>query len=176
MIRVNVGALPAEHWLLDPEQGGGCLVGEGCHFIDWANFVLGAAPVSADARSIGAKKGDQDWSLRLTYADGSIADILYTSGGHPKLGKERYEVHGGGVSAVIEDFRTLEVFAEGRQEGGRAWLKTDKGHAAEWNAFHEAAEMGGKSPIAWPEIRATMLSVFAAKESLRSGLPTRIPS
>ena len=90
--------------------------------------------------------------------------------------KERYEVHGGGVSAVIEDFRTLEVFAEGRQEGGRAWLKTDKGHAAEWNAFHEAAEMGGKSPIAWPEIRATMLSVFAAKESLRSGLPTRIPS
>ena len=33
--RVNAGFIPADHWLHDPAQGGGRLVGEACHFIDF---------------------------------------------------------------------------------------------------------------------------------------------
>ncbi|MBI3445266.1 MAG: bi-domain-containing oxidoreductase, partial [Magnetospirillum sp.] len=33
-LRVNAGALPPEAWLNAPEEGGGRIIGEGCHFID----------------------------------------------------------------------------------------------------------------------------------------------
>ena len=35
-IRVNAGSIPADHWIHDVKEGGGRLIGEGCHFIDLA--------------------------------------------------------------------------------------------------------------------------------------------
>src|SRR5262249_25940828 len=40
LYRVAAGALPPEHWLRDPVQGGGRLVGEGVHFFDFARFLV----------------------------------------------------------------------------------------------------------------------------------------
>lgn len=173
-IRVNAGALPPGHWAADPAQGGR-LIGEGCHFIDWANFVIGAAPVSADALPLGRKPGEQDWVLRLLYSDGSAADILYTSEGDAALGKERYEVHGGGVSAVIEDFRRLSVCRGGKERASRDWTSADKGHARQWNAFFAAVRSGGPAPVSWDEVALTTRAALAARESLRLGTPVKIP-
>ncbi len=36
--RINAGTLPENHWLLDPEQGGGRIIGEVCHFVDLISF------------------------------------------------------------------------------------------------------------------------------------------
>ena len=47
--RVNAGALPLNHWLHDPAVGGGRIVGEGCHFVDFLNFLADSAPVSVVA-------------------------------------------------------------------------------------------------------------------------------
>ncbi len=172
-IRVNAGTLPAGHWTVSPAEGGR-LLGEGCHFIDWANFVVGRAPKTVEARAIGSQAGDQDWSLRLSYDDGSVADILYVSTGDGAAGKERYEVHAGGVSAVLEDFRTLVIFSGGRKNSRRAWLRADKGHAAQWSAFVRAAREGGPAPVSLDDIFSTTLAALAARESLHSGLAVRI--
>lgn len=172
-IRVNAGALPPGHWSADPAQGGR-LLGEGCHFIDWANFVAGASPVTADARALGRKAGEQDWMLRLVYSDGSAADILYTSEGDAALGKERYEVHAGGVSAVLEDFRTLTVCKDGKERKTGGWSPADKGHAAQWNAFYGAVKAGGAAPVAWEEIAGATRAALAARESLRLGAPVAV--
>ena len=32
--RVNAGVVPPESWLHDPEEGGGRIIGGGCHFVD----------------------------------------------------------------------------------------------------------------------------------------------
>jgi threonine dehydrogenase-like Zn-dependent dehydrogenase len=45
LCRVNAGALPEHHWLLDPDIGGGRLLGEVCHFLDLARFVTASEPV-----------------------------------------------------------------------------------------------------------------------------------
>ena len=45
--RVNAGRLPRSHWTHDPEVGGGRIVGEACHFVDFASFLAGAPPVAA---------------------------------------------------------------------------------------------------------------------------------
>lgn len=172
-IRVNAGALPPGHWSADPAQGGR-LLGEGCHFIHWANYVVGSVPVTVDARALGRKAGEQDWMLRLVYADGSAADILYTSEGDAALGKERYEVHAGGVSAVLEDFRSLTVCKGGKERKTGGWASADKGHAAQWNAFYAAVRAGGAAPVPWDEIAGATRAALAARESLRLGASVKI--
>ena len=172
-IRVNAGSLPSDHWLLDPAEGGR-LLGEGCHFVDWANFTVGAPPETAHARAIGTQAGEQDWSLRLTYGDGSVADILYVSTGDGGAGKERYEVHAGGTSAILEDYRRLTIWCGGGKTQRRAWLKADKGHKAHWTAFWSAVRAGSPAPVALDEILASMRATLAARESLRSGRAERV--
>jgi len=43
--RINAGALPPAHWINDPEQGGGRILGEVCHFIDLLAFLAGSLPI-----------------------------------------------------------------------------------------------------------------------------------
>ncbi len=48
--RVNAGHLPKDHWLNDLEVGGGRIIGEGCHFIDYLTFLVGACPETVTAQ------------------------------------------------------------------------------------------------------------------------------
>jgi hypothetical protein len=48
--RVNAGYIPLTHWLHDPEQGGGRIIGEGCHFVDFLTFLVGSRRYSVSAR------------------------------------------------------------------------------------------------------------------------------
>lgn len=173
-VRVAAGELPDEHWLLDPSQGGGRVLGEGCHFIDWANFVIGLIPLEADCRPLGHKPGEQDWALRLTYPDGSLAEVLYLSQDSSGIGKERYEVFAAGRSAVLEDFNLLKLFSSHGKRVFRSWFCSDKGHKAFWAAFLNSIREGKPSPISWNETLATMEAVFATRESLKNGRPQRI--
>ena len=164
-IRINAGELPKGHWVADPGQGGR-LLGEGCHFIDWANYIVGSKPISVKAKVLDDKPGDQDWSLNICYSDGSTADILYTTLGAPEIGKERYEVHGGGISAVLEDFGRLEVFKNGGKHVSRKWFSVDKGHEQQWRAFYSSVRHGMPAPISWKEIYQTTLTTLIARDSL----------
>ncbi|MGH7681735.1 MAG: Gfo/Idh/MocA family protein, partial [Candidatus Eiseniibacteriota bacterium] len=173
--RINAGPLPPEHWLLDPQVGGGRLVGEGCHFIDLASFVASSRPTEVFARPRGdSRVGEtpQDFVIDLEFANGSTATIEYVSSGDPSLGKERYEIHRQGVSIVIDDF----LRGEGRRAGKvtrRNWRTRDKGHRDEVRAFLEAVRTGGPTPIPEEEsIRSSALTL-AAVESLREGRPVR---
>ena len=61
--RVNAGRLPRSHWTHDPQVGGGRIVGEVCHFVDFAAFLAGSAPLDATARGgrrrLGAARGQR---------------------------------------------------------------------------------------------------------------------
>ncbi|HET9299274.1 MAG TPA: Gfo/Idh/MocA family oxidoreductase, partial [Candidatus Polarisedimenticolaceae bacterium] len=145
--RVNAGALPASHWTLDPEIGGGRIVGEGCHFVDLASYLAEDATLTAvDAQGIGPRRTRlEDAAIQLAFADGSVGQILYVSGGAGSLGKERVEVHGGGLSAVIDDWR------EGTLHRGQKKTRLaspGKGHVEEVDALLAAVRAGGPSPIA----------------------------
>jgi predicted dehydrogenase len=155
--RVNAGPLPPSHWLLDPQVGGGRIVGEGCHFVDLLSFLAEDAPIVAvDARGIGARRERlEDVAIQLAFADGSVGQIVYVAGGASSLGKERLEVHGGGLSAVIDDWRTGTLHRGSRR--GRL-AGPGKGHGEEIEALLAAVRAGGPPPIA-PE---TLLAVTRA--------------
>ncbi len=122
LYRINAGPLPSGHWLRDPAQGGGRLVGEGCHFIDFLHFLCAARPERVHARALGGGAADAGDSFMLDVAmnDGSIGSILYTAIGDSSFPKERIETFGGGRVAVIDDFKTGTLVGGGstRKMGG----------------------------------------------------------
>jgi predicted dehydrogenase len=138
LYRVRADPVAPDHWVNDPEDGGGRLLGEGCHFIDFARWVIGASPTSVGcvgaATPIGPIAGAQTFAVALGFADGSVATILYGVGGSQAVTKEYVEAHAGGRSASIDDYRTLTLYGR-RGRPVRRVAKQDKGHAAQFAAL-----------------------------------------
>jgi predicted dehydrogenase/threonine dehydrogenase-like Zn-dependent dehydrogenase len=170
--RVNAGQLPPRHWALDAAEGGGRVIGEVCHFIDFIQFLTDSLPVRVSAESVPAveKAGYVDDSvvISLRMSDGSVASIIYAAGGDSSVAKERIEVFCDRSFALIDDFRRGEFINRGRARkfGGRT---QDKGHAAEISAFFDAVRGRADAPIRLESLVATALATFAVVECLKSG-------
>ena len=174
--RVNAGFIPAEHWLNDPEQGGGRIIGEVCHFVDFLTFLVGAPPVEVQSRSLAnpGRYSNDNVISSITFAGGSQGTISYLANGDKSYSKERLEVFGGGAVAVLEDFRRLELVSAGRKRLSQSRWRQDKGHRAEWQAFAAAIRSGENSPLTFDEIVTTMLATFALEESRATGQPLSV--
>jgi predicted dehydrogenase len=168
--RINAGRLPISHWLRDPAQGGGRLIGEACHFVDFLTFLAGSLPHSVQAGGVrGTGADDDSFQLLINFHDGSSGVITYASEGDRAYPKERIEAFGSGGVAVLDDFRSLETWHGGRRRLQRSWLRQDKGHAAEWRAFVQAIEHGGPPPIPYDDLFAVSLTTFGGLAALQSG-------
>jgi predicted dehydrogenase/threonine dehydrogenase-like Zn-dependent dehydrogenase len=169
--RVNAGIVPASHWTRDPVAGGGRLVGEAIHFLDFLQFLAGAPPVQVTTHGLRTKAGPVDDEVVITtrLADGSVGTIVYTAGGDRAFGKERLEVLGSGLVVVLDDFRSLELVDHGERRRRTARFRADKGHQGEWEALAAAVTAGAPGPITPREIAAAHLATFAAVDSLRQG-------
>ena len=140
--RVNAGALPPEHWLLDPVEGGGRLLGEGVHFFDMLRFLAGADPVRVRSVSPAGKERDEA-IVAIEFGNGSIGTVIYAGGGASGLGKERIEVFAGGASFVLDDYRSLEV--HGLKKDGLKTRVVEKGQKEQLENFHRA--LRGEAPL-----------------------------
>jgi predicted dehydrogenase len=174
--RVNAGFLPADHWLHDPGQGGGRIIGEVCHFVDFLSFLTGAAPVEVQTRSLPnpGQYSNDNVVCSLRFSDASQATITYLANGDRSYSKERVEVFGGGSIAVLEDFRRLELIQRGKKSVVRSRWRQDKGHRGEWEAFVRAVQTGAEEPIPFREAARTMLATFALEESRCLGQPVAV--
>jgi predicted dehydrogenase len=173
-IRFNAGAVAPDEWVQNDQVGGGRVIGEACHGIDLATYLIGSPPVRVFGESIGGLQApavtDDQCFLTLRHANGSISNIAYLAGGDKVYPKERIEVFGGGRIAVIDDFRAVTTCTGGRMRQQK-WKQQDKGHRAEVRAFAKALREGGPAPISWAELRAVTLASILAVQSLREGLP-----
>jgi predicted dehydrogenase len=165
--RVNAGYLPLNHWTQDPETGGGRLIGEGCHFVDFITFLVGAAPVSVSAITLpdGGKYREDNVSMTFTFPDGSVGVVDYLANGDKSFPKERVEVFSAGKIAVLDDFRSLEMVQDGRRKTVKG--AQDKGWKNEWVAFAKAVREGGEPPIPYEQLLGVTKATFAAVESIR---------
>ena len=169
--RVNAGYIPPNHWVHDPAQGGGRIIGEGCHFVDFLAFLAGDPPVSVTARALPdtSHYREDNAVLTFTFPDGSLGTLSYLSNGDKAFPKERVEVFCGGLVAVLDDYRSLETVQDGRRQVWRSRLRQDKGHQAEWEAFTAAITSGGPPPIPYLHLFGVTTATFAAVQALRSG-------
>jgi predicted dehydrogenase/threonine dehydrogenase-like Zn-dependent dehydrogenase len=175
-IRANTGYLPPQSWVHDPAEGGGPIVGEACHFFDLAQALTRSLPVRVHAQGIRPASGDpraaSDVTITLQMANGSVATIVYATGGDKGFPRERVELFGGGAAGAIENFRTLFWSQGGRiRRSGGALTSVDRGHHGEMKAMIEALRGGRPFPVRFEEYVAATRATFAALESLRTGLP-----
>jgi len=167
--RINAGRVPRDHWINDPEQGGR-IIGEVCHFVDLMQFLTGSAAVSVFAESTGAKSElvlDADSVLiTIRFADGSNGVIAYLSEGDRALPKERIEMLGRKRAFVLDDFRRVTMYEDGRENEFSLRVQ-DKGQQAQIHALCRAVIDGGPSPIPLEELINTTRATFRIVDSLR---------
>jgi len=174
--RVNAGYLPLSHWVHDPMEGGGRIIGEVCHFIDLLTFLVGDPParVASSGLPDAGRYREDNVVISLTFPEGSIGTITYVANGARGFSKERLEVFAGGRAAVLEDFRSLEAVYDGKRRIWRDRLRQDKGHLGEWEAFAGSLTSGGPPPIPYDHLFGVSLASLAAVQALHSGNPVEI--
>jgi predicted dehydrogenase len=174
--QVNAGQIPLDHWVQDPEIGGGRIIGEVCHFVDFLSYLTDSLPVSVYARALpnDGRYQNDNVAVNLKFEDGSVGTITYVANGDKAYPKERVQAFGGGAVAVLDDFRRVRLIKGGKTEGHRTWFKQDKGHQAELVAFVDAVREGTGAPIPFESLAATTLATFKIEESLRTGEPVAI--
>jgi predicted dehydrogenase/threonine dehydrogenase-like Zn-dependent dehydrogenase len=165
LFRINAGIVPKEHWIHDPKTGGGRIIGEACHFIDYCAFLCGSKITEVAAHALKDPSGLNDTvSISLKMENGSVATIAYYSNGNKDVSKEYVEVFNGGVIARIDDFKELIVNGP---KGTRKFKSVqDKGHKAEVEAFANALRNGKPAPISFDELYNATLSTFKVLESI----------
>lgn len=142
--RVSVQPLPAGHWLNDPIVGGGRILGEVCHFVDFLQFAARSRPLTLFAQGFG---GD-NVQVAVRFANGSVGSVDYFDVGDASLAKEYFEAFGGGQKVLVEDFR-------------------NKGQAEAVRQFVAAIKTGGPMPMPLEEILTSTRLTLAIGESLR---------
>jgi len=155
--RVNAGYLPLGHWT---HEAGGRIVGEFCHFVDWARAVVNSPiqHVQAAALPDGNRYSRDNLVVALSFADQSLANLLYLANGDPSVSKEYFEVYCGGKVARMDDFRFLTLAGHGKAEEVKA--KRDKGHRQLLALTLDALRSGGAAPIPFDELFEVTQATF----------------
>jgi len=169
-IRINAGFLPRSHWTQQAAEGGR-IIGEFCHFVDWARYVVEFPILSVSAAALpdGSRYCRDNLTATLTFADGSIANLLYLTNGDPAVPKEHFEIFCEGSVASLQDFELLQLARGSKTE--RTKTARDKGHRRELQLTLQAMKSGTQAPIPFEEIVETTEATFAVADAIAGGQP-----
>ena len=169
LLRINAGHIPAENWVHAADEGGGRILGDVCHFVDLARYLVDSPilSVQADAAKISGG-GCDDLNVALRFADGSLATIVYTGLGNNLYSKELIEVYSGGSVVCVENFKSFTVAEHGKLRK-KSSNTQDKGFKTALKNFVSSVSNGGVAPVNESELIETSLATIAIMESLREG-------
>lgn len=111
--RINVGFIAKEQWL-QRQMGSGRLIGEACHIFEMFLHLVNAQPIAVSVESLKPSNSylfpTDNFTAQISFTDGSICTLLYTSLGHVGTGKERMEVYFDSKTIIMDDYVSLEGF------------------------------------------------------------------
>ncbi|HSJ02789.1 MAG TPA: Gfo/Idh/MocA family oxidoreductase, partial [Verrucomicrobium sp.] len=164
---VFAGKLAPDHWYANLEESGGRVLGEACHFFDYACHLLGK-PVQVTAQTVWPVRGSHSFpdsvTAQIAFADGSCAQVIYTAEGDYAFPKETFRVFASGWVAECENFQKLTLY-RGRKATVHKY--NSKGHAEEMQAWARFLSAGAPHPLPYADSRQSMLLTFAVMESLQ---------
>jgi predicted dehydrogenase len=174
--RVNAGSIPSDSWIQDRQLGGGRIIGEGCHFIDFIAWLCDCDPVRVYARALPDPSNHQDTvSISIEMEDGSIGTVHYFANGGRGLPKEYVEVHQSGISGVLTDFRELTIYGKGKPQRHKT-RSQDKGQRAMIGELFGRLREGGDPLLPVTQMYSVMDACFAAHRSLTENRPVEVRS
>jgi len=166
--RVNAGSIPSDCWIQDPTMGGGRIIGEVCHFIDFLTFINSSLPTRVYASAFPDPKHLNDTvNINIEFSNGSIGTICYFANGSQAMSKEYIEVYKSGLTSVISDFKELSIYSSGKPFRKKL-INQDKGQAFMVKKFIDQIKCGGEPSISPDEILAATKTTFAICKSLQN--------
>ena len=165
---VFAGPLAPDHWYANLEESGGRVLGEACHMLDFACFVLEAKPVSVTAQTVWPAQGRSAFpdsvTAQVEFSDGSSFQLIYSAEGDFAFPKETFRVFGSGLVAECENFMKLSIFQK-RKETVKKF--SSKGHAEEMFAWLAFLKGEAEHPMPYAQSRQSMVLTFAVLEAIR---------
>jgi len=166
LYRVNAGSISAEHWIQDLEIGGGRVLGEVCHFIDYLTYVNGSLPVNVSASALpDPNKLNDTLNILIQFENGSSGVVAYYANGSKSLAKEYIEIFSAGQSAILKDFKELKIYGNGKPQKIKIWNQ-NKGQKEMIEAYISGLLKDGRAPISFEEIIAVTRASFRVLESI----------
>lgn len=111
--QMNAGYIPLDNWV-HTEEGGGRIIGEGCHIFDLFNYFTDSKVLSISVDSINQKTKNisqrDNVVTTIKYEDGSLCTLTYTSLGNNKYPKELCQIYCDGKIIIIDDYKKLNGY------------------------------------------------------------------
>ena len=120
------------------DMGAGRIIGEACSILDIFYFLVNSKPISVSVESINTSNAQlfptDNFCAQISFQDGSICSLTYTSLGSQEIGRERMELFFDAKSIVMEDYKILSGF--GMKKSFNEYLQIpDKGRSALIGSF-----------------------------------------
>lgn len=163
--RMNAGFIPQDSWI-QTEEGGGRIIGEGCHIIDLFNYLTDSEAESISVDQISPRTDHvsrtDNCVITVKYQDGSVCTLTYTGQGSRSYPKEFFELFVDGVVITMDDYKQLkgyDIKLPQIQTTG-----SEKGQLEELEAFYASITCGDGYPIPlWQLEQAAKISIAAQK-------------
>nr|WP_321231917.1 bi-domain-containing oxidoreductase [uncultured Psychroserpens sp.] len=169
LYRINAGAIPGDNWIQDLDIGGGRVLGEVCHFIDYLTYLNGSLPTKISATALpDANQLNDTLNILIQFENGSSGVVAYYANGSKSMTKEYVEVFSAGMSATLHDFKELKIFGKGKPKKEKLFNQ-NKGQKEMVNAFVNGLLTNGNAPISFEDIVAVTKASFKVLESVKRG-------
>ncbi len=172
--RVNAGFIPKDSWYQQPDQGGR-IIGEGCHFFDFMQFITDSWPANLYAESITSQNKamteNDDVIITVKFRDGSVGVLTYVASGDNALQKELCEIYSSGKVAVLNDYKKVYFYKNGKKKAINA---QGKGYKEELENFLRAIKGNVILPLRFESVYYTTITTIKSLESLRIRKPVEV--
>ena len=165
----NAGSIPGSHWT-QGKEGGGRVIGEAIHFVDFIQFLCGSPIETCMALQQTSDRSpnlQDNVVLSLRTKDGSIGQVSYFSNGSKSYPKEQFQIFFDGKVITIDNFLVARAYGCRRWKKRRLY-KQDKGHQASVAAFLRSIKSNEKAPIPFEDLVNSHIAVFDALDFMNS--------
>jgi len=167
--QMNAGYIPLNHWV-HTEEGGGRVIGEGCHIFDLFNYFTNSKIVSVSVDSINSRTKNisqrDNAVVTLKYEEGSLCTLIYTSLGNNCYPKEFCQVYYDGKIITIDDYKKINGY--GVKISNLENKSSEKGQYEELIEFAKTIKRdGGYSIPLWQLEQASEISYLVEQELIK---------
>ncbi|NBP16513.1 hypothetical protein EBU95_19350, partial [bacterium] len=150
MITYRMNVARASQDPFSKNTGAGNIIEQACHIFDLFYFLTDSNPRSVSVEALRSLHDDlfptDNFSVQISFDDGSLCSLLYTSIGNQELGRERMEIFFDGKSIIMDDFLSLTGYGISRAFNETVFVQ-DKGHKNLVTQFFESLKKEQYQPI-----------------------------
>jgi len=161
-------------WVHDPQSGGSRIIGEVCHMVDTAAYLIGsparkiyASSMAADATNI---PNYDNVHATISYVDGSVATLIYVADSDTSVPQERIELFWEQSYGLIDNFKQ-GMFSRGGKRKKYRGFSQQKGWKEEVQHFVAALRKNSDiGVIPFESLVETTRCTLAIHNSIEKGI------